>query len=103
MISSQTKLSKFDSATEGRVILPSRIKCLGCRTYFVEGEILHLENLYVEFKNYVDILNITYHCQQIILRALIAFLNTKGGIIYMGVEDQNCSVVGNIIAKSKFE
>ena len=83
--------------------LPPKPKsnCLGCRSYLFESEKLDLENIFVEFKNFISIPLKENKHKLIVLKTITAFLNTKGGGIYMGVEDDKCSVIGNLVSKAK--
>jgi predicted HTH transcriptional regulator len=72
--------------------MPSNI-CLGCRTYFEEGERVPLESMFIEFKNYYLPLKESKQ-KWIILKTITGFLNSKGGTIYIGVEDKKGEVMG---------
>jgi predicted HTH transcriptional regulator len=51
----------------------------------------------VEYKNFNIPLQEQKH-KWTILKTIISFLNTKGGTIYVGIEDNNCKVVGKQLA-----
>jgi len=48
----------------------------------------------VEFKNFTEIPLREAKHKYTLLKTINAFLNTKGGSIYLGVEDSNCKVKG---------
>jgi predicted HTH transcriptional regulator len=59
---------------------------LNCRRSFQEGETLPPEGIHIEYKKYY--LPIKDHQPKwILLKTIIAFLNSKGGTIFMGVDD----------------
>lgn len=69
------------------------MKCLGCQTSFKEGEKLMMEDLKVEYKNY----NLPIREEKgrrILTKTIVSFLNSKGGTIYIGVEDNKGEVRG---------
>lgn len=47
----------------------------------------------VEYKNFPVPL-VEHKHRWSLLKTIVSFLNTKGGTIYIGVEDSNCKVVG---------
>lgn len=62
------------------------MKCLGCQTSFKEGDKLMMEDLKVEYKNY----NLPIRedkARRTLVKTIVSFLNSKGGTIYIGVED----------------
>lgn len=60
--------------------------CLGCRTYFDAGERLPTHHPYIELRNFP--LPIKDNKRRwALLRMLTAFLNSQGGVLYIGVED----------------
>jgi predicted HTH transcriptional regulator len=67
--------------------------CLGCKNYFEEKEKLPLESISIEFKNYTLPLRDSKP-KWIILKTITGFLNSKGGTIFIGVEDSQCEVWG---------
>lgn len=74
--------------------------CLGCRTYFEEGEKVPLESMVIQFKNYF--LPIKESKQKyILLKTITGFLNSKGGTIYIGVEDTKGVVQGQKISRKE--
>jgi predicted HTH transcriptional regulator len=67
--------------------------CLGCRTYFEEGERLPLLGVFTEFRNYE--LPVRDNRQRWgLLRTLTGFLNSRGGTIFIGVEESQGEVRG---------
>lgn len=69
------------------------MKCLGCQTSFKEGEKLMMEDHKVEYKNY----NIPIREEKqrrTLIKTILSFLNSKGGTIYIGVEDNKGEVKG---------
>ena len=60
--------------------------CLGCKRYFVLDEILPLESMTIEFKNYSFPIRESY-LKHVLLKTIVAFLNSKGGTILIGVDD----------------
>jgi len=59
--------------------------CLGCRTYFEEGEKVPLLGIFNEFRNYELPIKDNKH-RWSLLKTLTGFLNSKGGTIYIGIE-----------------
>ena len=51
------------------------------------------ESLTIEFKNYSMPLKQSKH-KWTLLKTIVAFLNTKGGTIYIGIEDSDGKVNG---------
>ena len=73
-------------------------ECIGCRTYFEQGEKVPLESILIEYKHYI--LPIKEAKQKwIILKTIVGFLNSKGGTIYIGVDDAQGQVIGQTIAR----
>lgn len=68
-------------------------ECVGCRTHFEEGTKLPLEGLSIEFKNYMIPIRDQKH-RWVLLKTIVSFLNSKGGTIFIGVEDSTGEVVG---------
>lgn len=102
MQSGDDKVSDAEELTPlQKSLLPPKPSCLGCRSHFVQHEKLPLENIAVEFKNYNEIPLKEPKHKLIILKTITAFLNTKGGAIYLGVEDGKCEVVGNVVSKPR--
>ena len=67
-----------------RSFIMFRTSCLGCHTYFEEGEKVPLESISVEFKNYFLPLKDSKP-KWILLKTMVGFLNSKGGTIYIGI------------------
>ena len=68
------------------------MRCLGCVTSFKESERLTMEDLMIEYKNY----NIPLEDKgkRTLLKTIVSFLNSKGGTIFVGVEDNKGEVRG---------
>ena len=69
--------------------------------YFNFGEKLPLiEDRYHEFKNYRDIVN--NNIAPIVMKYIAAFLNSDGGVLYVGVDD-NSVVYGFEMSQHEFD
>lgn len=71
---------------------------MGCRTSFHAGEKHKLENLTTEYKNFQLPLK-DEKAKRALLKAIVSFLNTRGGIVYIGVEDSQCAVQGQLLQR----
>ena len=77
-------------------ILEQRKKPLKDRTYFYKDEyIIFDENEYIEYKNYYFPLGLNQEKE--LQRQFCAFLNTNGGRLYIGINDQEKMVNGVLI------
>lgn len=68
-------------------------QCIGCRTSFQDGEELSQENNEVEFR----MESVPFKEDSVkwsIVKAIISFLNSKGGTIYVGIESKKGKVQG---------
>lgn len=75
-------------------------RCLGCHTYFEEGEKVPLEGISIEFKEYYLPIKDSKH-KWILLKTMVGFLNSKGGVIYVGIEDNQGRVIGQKLARKE--
>jgi predicted HTH transcriptional regulator len=73
--------------------VPPENSCLGCKRYFLRGEKLPLENMVVEFKNYSFPIKGSF-LKLTLLKTIVGFMNSKGGTLYMGVDDASGNVEG---------
>lgn len=70
-----------------------REECVGCKTLFEEGSKLPLEGISIELKNYSVPIKDQRHKWNL-LRTICSLLNSKGGTIFIGAEDQTGEVKG---------
>ncbi len=67
--------------------------CVGCRTSFFEAESLPLDSAATEYRDF-DIPIKNDSSRWILLKDIVSFLNSRGGTIYIGVEQNKGSVKG---------
>jgi hypothetical protein len=69
------------------------MECLGCRAFLIENEILQEESLTVEMKNYTFPIT-SLKIKRILRSTINSLVNTRGGAIYLSVDDATGCVVG---------
>jgi len=73
---------------------------MGCRTAFQDNEKTILENLTTEYKNYQLPLK-EDKIKWALLKTIVSFLNSQGGTIYLGIEDNEGSVQGQLLTRKE--
>ena len=71
----------------------SRNECFGCKTHFEEGAKLPLEGICIELKNYPLPIKDQSHKYKL-LKTICSFLNSKGGTIFIGAQDETGEIKG---------
>ncbi len=82
--------------------IPLEYTCLGCKRYFLLHERLPLESMTIEFKNYSFPIRESF-LKQILVKTIVAFLNSKGGTIFMGVDDSSGKVEGMTLGRKEMD
>ncbi|KRW99642.1 hypothetical protein PPERSA_03443 [Pseudocohnilembus persalinus] len=87
-------LEKLNSESEDNSQLREKQKKVCCRTYFVKGENLPLENEVIEYKNYQWPIENSSFIIDKLQKLICGMLNSKGGTILIGVHDNSFKVLG---------
>lgn len=82
--------------------VPIEHTCLGCKRYFLHEEVLPLESLTIEFKNYPIPIKEKYF-KSVLLKTIVAFMNGKGGTIFIGVDDATGQVLGMTLGRKEMD
>lgn len=75
-------------------------QCIGCRTLFQEAEIITIDRLSSEYLLYPIPIRDNKEKWNI-LRAVISFLNAKGGTIYIGIDSEQGQVKGVFLERKE--
>ena len=74
--------------------------CLGCQLRFQEGQKVTDENLTIEYKNYEVPLK-EDKAKRTMLKTIVSFLNSRGGTIYIGINDSSGAVEGQVLDRKQ--
>ncbi|KRW99643.1 hypothetical protein PPERSA_03444 [Pseudocohnilembus persalinus] len=90
----QEILKKQISESQNNSQLREQQKKVCCRTYFVQGENLPLENEIIEYKNFQWPLQDDVYVIDKLQKLICGMLNSKGGTVLIGVHDNSFNVLG---------
>lgn len=75
-------------------------QCIGCKTSFQEGETIDSQDTAIEFKN----CSIPFKDETVkwsVLKSIVSFLNFKGGVIYIGIDEKQGTVKGLFLERKE--